>query len=829
MLWLPSCLHRRIAVTAMRETFINSGHALVRMVAIAVALSTFDRSFAEEELFPAFMAAEGEVRRLDPFAAEAYGIGYALDADGREIVVDTCGNTGVNAGASWTMSFDQKEPHPFAVSAQGFPERTDGDGDFQLYVDVTYADGSCLWGQRVDFSRVLSEGWHERTVVIQPSKPVRSAIIYAMLRRTASRVRFRDARVRMLEGDAANVFDSVAVVPRTMPDAPCFLVRDVAAKSGFAAIDGMAKGLRLDHSCEQQGEARFFDVTLAGQTCGDRAVTLVYAVPLPEGDLTWHAHPRASQPLEGARTEVRNTLTSPCGAGGLSHWPFGAVSVGDVGIAIGLDPSAPAYFRTAVNPVLRILYISFDVGLTEEKPSAHMRFCVFPFDAAEKFRGAFEAYMHLFPDAFAVRQKRHGIWMAFNKISMVQGWEDFGFAIKEGDNETDWDDVHGMTTFHYTEPGTWWMRIAAEDGKTSLSMDECIDKAMRLASDGDSMALAWRTSVCRDERGRPMGIQLDTPWCNGMVWSMNSAPGIAGDFTDFDGKIGDAELAKRYSSDAVPPQGLDGEYVDSADMYVTAALDFDRAHFGTMKTPLCFSRDTCAPGIFKGMVSYEYVRSLADRLHPRGRLVMGNSTPIRWCWLAPYLDVMGCEIDWNLNSGWQPASDEQMLFHRALCGGKPFCYLMNTDLSTFTNEKVEKFMMRSVAYGLFPGIFSKTTSGRHYFDWPELYNRDRALFKKYIPVCRAISEAGWRPVNRVLETDDDRILIEQFGPEEGTCYVTLFNDSDMRRTFRMRLKEGRSAPLGELVAGELPVWNGGVAEMTLPPETLRVLAFAPKQ
>ena len=138
-------------------------------------------------------------------------------------------------------------------------------------------------------------------------------------------------------------------------------------------------------------------------------------------------------------------------------------------------------------------------------------------------------------------------------------------------------------------------------------------------------------------------------------------------------------------------------------------------------------------------------------------------------------------------------------------------------------------MMHSVAYGLFPGIFSKTTSGRHYFDWPELYNRDRALFKKYIPVCRAISEAGWRPVNRVLETDDDRILIEQFGPEEGTCYVTLFNDSDMRRTFRMRLKEGRSAPLGELVAGELPVWNGGVAEMTLPPETLRVLAFAPKQ
>jgi 2-succinyl-5-enolpyruvyl-6-hydroxy-3-cyclohexene-1-carboxylate synthase len=48
-----------------------------------------------------------------------------------------------------------------------------------------------------------------------------------------------------------------------------------------------------------------------------------------------------------------------------------------------------------------------------------------------------------------------------------------------------------------------------------------------------------------------------------------------------------------------------------------------------MKTPLCFSHDNCAPGVFKGMVSYEYVRNLAERLHPQGRLVMGNSTPIR--------------------------------------------------------------------------------------------------------------------------------------------------------------------------------------------------------
>jgi hypothetical protein len=418
--------------------------------------------------------------------------------------------------------------------------------------------------------------------------------------------------------------------------------------------------------------------------------------------------------------------------------------------------------------------------------------------------------------------------MAFNKISKVQGWEDFGFAIKEDYNETDWDDAHGITTFAYTEPGTWWMRIKAKKGQPKPSMEDCIAEAVNRARNGEPAALAWWTSVCRTERGKPIGMLLDTPWCNGMVWSMNSAPGIRGNITDFSRKIGEGRFAERYKPGQNPPEGIDGEYVDSADLYVTTALDFDRAHFGAMKTPLCFSRDTCAPGIFKGMISYEYVRNLADRLHPQGRLVMGNSTPIRWCWLAPYLDVMGFEIDWNKKAGWKPASDEQMLFHRALCGGKPFGYLMNTDLSTLSYEKVERYMMRSVAYGLFPSIFSKTTSGYHYFSKPELYNRDRPLFKKYVPICRKLSESGWQPVNRLIAAEDKDIFLEQFGCAEGKCYVTVFNNSLKAREVNLKLKNLNRIPASELVVGEKAKWVKGETVITIPPETLRVFAFEAK-
>jgi len=34
--------------------------------------------------------------------------------------------------------------------------------------------------------------------------------------------------------------------------------------------------------------------------------------------------------------------------------------------------------------------------------------------------------------------------MPFAKISKVQGWEDFGFKFKEGNDETAWDDRHGI-------------------------------------------------------------------------------------------------------------------------------------------------------------------------------------------------------------------------------------------------------------------------------------------------------------------------------------------------------------------------------------------------
>ena len=121
--------------------------------------------------------------------------------------------------------------------------------------------------------------------------------------------------------------------------------------------------------------------------------------------------------------------------------------------------------------------------------------------------------------------------MPFARISRVKGWEDFGFRFKEGNDETAWDDEHGILTFHYTEPLTWWMPMPK-------AMPRTIEAATRRGP------AAWPTGAgARPKRssaaatttpdGTLAALFRDEPWNHGAVWSMNSMPGITGETTDF--------------------------------------------------------------------------------------------------------------------------------------------------------------------------------------------------------------------------------------------------------------------------------------------------------
>ncbi len=743
---------------------------------------------------------------LKPGAWRAHEAGYTTSND-----IFICDNGAVvgQRGLCQYVELNQKFPQPVIATVWSRADGVSGvsDGDYSLYLDLIYTDGTPLWGQMANFT-ADSHDFERREVVVFPEKPIKSVSFYLLLRRHSGRASFRDAELRTIETPAgACIFDTVPIIP--VPRlTQGFQLRDAATGSDFVRIEREALGIKL--KSKRRGD--FFDVTLTDVTGKDRAVTLVYSIPVVTDGLKWLATPRHSENI----TQNRECLLAhpqAAGMGRLSRYPFAAISDGKRGLGIGIDMDHPALFRVGFNEATHELFLAYDIGLTPEKPSAQIRFCTFSFDPTWGFRGALERYYELFPEHFQCRIPVQGLWMPFAKISAVKNWQDFGFKFKEGNDETKWDDEHGIFTFRYTEPMTWWMRMSKEVPRT---LGAALSEAKRLAEKGDEAAQAFVTSGFLDEAGQPPARMRDTPWCNGAVWSMNSMPGLAGSVTDFKIKWNPSLREKLYG--AHRKADLDGEYVDSSEAYVTDLLDFRREHFAAAESPLTFSPGTHRPAIYRGLIAFEYVRGIAHDVHGMGKLMMANGTPSSLCWLAPNLDVMGTETDWNPGGVWRPMSDDEMLYRRALCYAKPYCFLMNTDFKTLSNQRVEKYMQRCLAYGMFPGFFSADASTGQYFERPELYERDRSLFLKYIPFCKLVAEAGWQPITHA-RSSDERVHLERFGKN----YLTVFNDSVEQRTTTLTLDGLVAETSRDLVSGMTVTWTNGSSSLTLEGECVAVI------
>ena len=597
-----------------------------------------------------------------------------------------------------------------------------------------------------------------------------------------------------------------------------FKVRDRAAKGYWTNPEQIS--LKLDVQRSKRSGTEFFDVRLSDLAGKDRAVTLKYSVKIPQGKVTWFSDPRTSvtAPEEDNRPLGNLYHYGKVGSRFNSRFPLAALEHGGRARAIAVDNEVPAYYRIAYLPKSREFYIEYDFGLAHpEKNDAHVRFLVYDFDGRHGFRGALEKFREIFPEKHTTRVKKHGSLLCFTNASTIPDPLDFGFRFKEGDYEPEKDDALGIYTLHYAEPCTWWMKLDGKDGRAQATIEEGFAEAEAQSSTNSPSALAWKSCAMKDADGKPIGSVQNRAWCKGILWNMNSAPGIKGEFTDWKFKVGNDAFDKRYALSEFP-KGTDGEFIDSSEMYLTAPLDFDRSHFAAMETPLLFDSVTFKPGIFKGMISFEYCRELSRKVREKNRIVMANGTPNIWSWNVQWIDAACWESGWldrKDPSVWKPVPHERLLAFRTFLGDKPFAMIQNTDFDHLSHERVEKFMQYCLAYGFAPSFFSAASHGRknkkRYFCRPELYERDRPLFKKYMPLCIAVSEAGWRPVNRLFPVDPATgIFAEQFGDR----YVTLFNPS-RTETLRIAVPEAYELTTGAKVGGEL----------FLEPETCRVLDF----
>jgi hypothetical protein len=792
---------------------------------LLLALTAAVAAAAEPRVVMEPVEAEGE-NLLQPAAWRPYERGFTRDGD--VFVCDNAGDANARRGVSQSVRLDQSEPRPIVATCWS---RADGVGgrpnsDYSLYLDLLYADGTPLWGQ-IDAFKTGTHGWERAKVVVFPKKPVRSVTFYMLLRRHAGKAHFKDPKlVEMTAPEGAALFDGLPVRV-TGGIEHGFLVRDVAAGGPVVNLGRgdtqqfKALGLDLRYGLILDGRHPGYiaEAALHDTTGRDRAVTLYYVIPVAEPTQTVLVHtPQGSVDAEPPHEYADLSRFAGVGARELmSRWPLAAAG----SMALVVDPDTPCFYRLGYSAGTRLLYAACDIGLASEKPAAEVRFLSFQFEGLLRgFRGALGTMYRLFPGHYRNRTPEMGLWMPFHKISEVQGWQDFGFKFKEGTNETAWDDAHGITTFRYTEPMTWWMRMPEGMPRT---YEAALAHAKSLAEKGDRRARALLTSGYHDADGRFAVRFRDTPWCDGAVWSMNSMPHVEGEVTDFRNKW-NAEVAKRYYGEDAKGR-LDGEYVDSSEGYVTDVLDFRRDHFAVARTPLVFESDTHRPAIFRGLIAFEYVRALEREMDRRGRLMMANGAPTRLPWLVPMLDVCGTETNWNPGGMWRPMSVENLFYRRALCGPKPYCFLMNTRFEDFGPDLVERYMKRALAYGMFPGFFSHNASQGHYFSRPELYNRDRPLFEKHVPLIKRVAEAGWQPVTRV-RSSEAKVYVERWGER----YLTVFNDSAERRTAVLTL-DALPVPVRcrDLVAGRDLTWRDGKAEVTLDAEDVALLDLAPDE
>jgi hypothetical protein len=741
-------------------------------------------------------------------------------------------------GASQTIVLNRTNALPLAV--RGWSKAADlsgsSDSDYSLYVDLVYLDGTPLWGQTANF-HTGTHDWERRELVILPEKPVKSLTLHCLFRNHSGKAWFDDVSVTEIAAqNGAVLFQGVPVTPEKareinvsgglehgsrsyatldgltlalrdntvaslnssgkelLTNCPSgFLARDVASDSDFYSFEGGQSpelDLKLNATVQSRPNHLLIEGRVSDARGKDRAITLLFALPLDAIGWRWGDDIRQSRVIQG-QGEFSKSVSIPCGATGtMSLYPLAAIWNKDQGIALAIDMARPAQYRLGYHAGTKQFFVAYDFGLVPETAqfpsSADFRFILYRFDPRWGFRAAFEKFTRIFPEYFAVRSRDQGLWMPFTDIATVQGWEDYGFKYHEGNNNVAWDDAHGVLSFRYTEPMTWWMRMPNEVPRT---LPEAVRWRTGLAQGTRErereMAEVCQASNMLDADGEPCLLFRNEPWCNGAVWSLNPNPNLPDAGTNSIARNAATvhwnETIRDALYGAAARGQLDGEYLDSLEGYVTADLNFRREHFRDTTVPLTFSRDSKNPALFKGLAVFEFTRWFCNQVHNLGKLTFANGVPYRFTYLCPWLDVLGTETDWIRNGQYVPTSDEQMSLWRTMSGAKPYLLLMNTDYDVFTSEMVARYFQRSLFYGMFPGMFSHNAAENPYWQNPKWYNRDRPLFKKYLPLIKRVAETGWQPVP-CAECDNPRIFVERFGPDQtGKLFLTLFNDTNSKQ------------------------------------------------
>ena len=543
-----------------------------------------------------------------------------------------------------------------------------------------------------------------------------------------------------------------------------------------------------------------------------RAIQVRYSLPVQAEGWWWHDDIRTRRTIEanGSYSTDFQLLGHS-----ISTYPFSCISDDRTGLAMGAPLNHPLMECRSYRPG-EGYRLSLDLGLsphTRDIGPGRATFAFVIYKTAEPlwgFRSAAAKYYEISPEFFTKRAAREGCWLYPVRPDEIPQLEDFGFAFWEGySSKQEVRDVaraNGIYILSYIEPcglRQWFPELEA--GPEMYSYEECLAKLRQLAVDKESTA-KWRggprwevaqaiLNSLPEKADGTAPFQASKEYDNwAQWWFTNPSPYLAE--PNRGGTCWEYEIEPRLAH-------ADGIYVDSVSIGSTTNYEnYREEHVARARGPLTFSFETGRPCL-PGVASYhDFLKWMADRLHGQDKLVMLNIFPLAYRFYAHLGDVLGSEVG---SSGSERhlatvESEAWSCLRRTYAYRKPTTNLLQEGSWTrlppaLTREQIEQYIKHETFYGFYPGV--ATTGGeekpgykgwKRYFRSPEQFERDRDLFKKYIPLIRRVNEAGWEPVTHARASDPD-VLIERFGSwRKGDLHFTLRNVAAEAKTATVRLE-----------------------------------------
>ncbi|MBU0609862.1 MAG: hypothetical protein KKI08_18405 [Armatimonadetes bacterium] len=778
---------------------------------------------------------------------------------------------------SQNVTLNQKRPAPLVVSGWSKAEGVQGarGGEYSVWVDLAYMDGTPLWGQKAPFE-LGTHDWQHAEKVFVVSKPVRNATVNVLFRNGVSgQAWFDDLGLQELEVGGGLIFDRTSATAVSAPTAPGkaaatlrtkdglelafddtgriaslkldgqllsgsspggFWVRNVAAGGPWLrprctvtsdntglTFTGEEKraGLKLQAQLTATDTGLDGHVTLTDTTGKDRAITAYFVLPLADLPWTWHNDILHSMAAGGG--EYTNASGWPI-SGIASAYPWCSLTTAGAGLAVGVPMDCPRVARMTYNGDLKALYVACDLGIVKDTinfPSqADFRFSVFRHDPAWGFRAATQRYYERHPQYFERRLNTGGIWMAFGDISKVKDWQDFGFAYDEHSaTPLQFDNDNGIASFSYIEPMTYWLPMAKSYPRT-------YEGAMQALADSEASGkpaqVGWAklTRRCGDfTRDQKYDLSLQNQaWCDGAVFTLNPDPNIP---EDADCPLNKAHwsYSKAWADKHLllkDAPRLDGIYIDSMPNW-GGVRNWRREHWRTVTVPLTFDPDLKEPVLLQMFSTWQFSKWVADDVHARGGVMNGNGGAL-WPYFPALLDQTGQETGGIL-------SPDTMAMARTLLRDKPYSPLLNTRFSQLPADYHVSYFHRSALYCVFPSYFNgdyfengKWVIGR-FFDKPEIYEPVRPLYKQFIPVLRRLYAAGWQPVT-LATVEPAAVRVERYGPgNKGEALFVLYNPGQEAVSAKLTVPMKQ---LGLKTAGAAGLISGQDLQFTPEGENLQI-------